>query len=170
MISQGTQTAETLFKHERGLASLATASSSTHFRSKRRHGQGDVYPEGANVANAKDGEEGSLMRKDKQSTRSVPLCRECEQPVTMKSGKRRADRLPTPEPDEHPVGQSSQDAKEQPKKKRNIRVIPGRFSALDSSDEEEDQREFDRKQVNINMRNVGTLFSYAFSRWKAQRK
>lgn len=81
----------------------------------------------------------------------------------MKSGNRNPARLPTPEPEEHPVGQSSQDAEERPKKKRNIRVIPGRFSALDSSDEEEDQREFDRKKENINMRKLSRCFLMFFA-------
>ncbi|KAG0081913.1 hypothetical protein BGZ90_002767 [Linnemannia elongata] len=120
-ISQGTQTAtaESPFERELEQTSVATAASLTHVRRKRRHGQRGAY-------------------------RSCP---KCELPVTVKSGKRKTNRLPTPEPEDLPVGQSSQVPEEQPKKRRNIRVIPGRFSALDSSDEEEDQREFDRKQA-----------------------
>jgi hypothetical protein len=40
---------------------------------------------------------------------------------------------------------------EKPQKKRNIRKIPGRFTALDSSDEEEDQRQFDLKAVRTEL-------------------
>lgn len=123
---------------------MTTAASLIHARRKRRHGQREAY-------------------------RSCP---KCELPVTVKSGKRKANRLPTPEPEDLPVGQSSQAPEERLKKRRNIRVIPGRFSALDSSDEEEDQREFDRKQVNVEMGKVGVFFffSFVFTHLNAKRK
>ncbi|KAF9899732.1 hypothetical protein EC991_008416 [Linnemannia zychae] len=60
------------------------------------------------------------------------------------TGKRtRAARSPTPVSDEDMSTQMFSQEQEKPKKKRNIRKIPGRFTALDSSDEEEDQRNYD---------------------------
>ncbi|KAF9157037.1 hypothetical protein BG015_007563 [Linnemannia schmuckeri] len=145
-LGQGTQTTESFLGRGHEQVSLTTAASSTHVRSKRHHSQREAHPECTDVvAGVEDEEEESLVRKKHQRRRPLSLYHECEQRVTSKLNKREAYRLPTPEPEDHPLNQSSQVAEEHPKKKRSIRVIPGRFSALDSSDEEEDQREFDRQ-------------------------
>jgi hypothetical protein len=78
----------------------------------------------------------------------------------MPTGKRaRAARSPTPVSDEDmDVQKMFSQEQEKPKKKRNVRKIPGRFTALDSSDEEEDQRNYDLKIVSTNCQNAQGLF------------
>ncbi|KAF8943395.1 hypothetical protein BGZ47_005469 [Haplosporangium gracile] len=122
----------------------------THVRSKRRHCQREAHSNRTDVvAGVEDDKEESLVWKKYQRRLSLPLRHECEQRVASKLGERKVERLPTPESKDPPPIQSIQDAKMRPKMKRNIRVIPGRFSALDSSDEEEDQRAAEIQEQDV---------------------
>ncbi|KAK5815496.1 hypothetical protein F5H01DRAFT_367886 [Linnemannia elongata] len=87
------------------------------------------------------------------STQEEPKSRHCKcgreadnEPSERPSRRIRVNRSPTATPDDKTASQrgysqEQEEGQEKPKKKRNIHKIPGRFSALDSSDKEEDQRQ-----------------------------
>ena len=85
------------------------------------------------------------------NSRHCACGREVDNEPSAYPGKRtRANRSPTPVSDDEMSSQRGySQEQEKPKKKRNIRKIPGRFTALDSSDEEEDQRQHDLRVVSL---------------------
>ncbi|KAG0288871.1 hypothetical protein BGZ96_007418 [Linnemannia gamsii] len=156
---QGTQTDDSDIGREHELTRLGTAASPSHIRGKLRHVQEDASPKSTDFVGDTEGEEEERpVRGSRHRTRSLPQCHDCEQNVTShdltKRPKRLAYRLLAPTSEEPSITQGQQVTEERPKKKRNIRVISGRFTALDSSDEEEDQQEYDRRQAQRRLKRM----------------
>ncbi|KAF9118402.1 hypothetical protein BGW39_001216 [Mortierella sp. 14UC] len=115
-------------------------------RAQLRHEPSDV------TMSTQDTPEGRYDRHDQYDrndthahSHSQPTGHRCTCGREVPTGKRtRAARSPTPVSDEDMGTQKMfSHEQEKPKKKRNIRKIAGRFTALESSDEEEDQRNYD---------------------------
>ncbi|KAG9066452.1 hypothetical protein KI688_001678 [Linnemannia hyalina] len=114
-----------------------------HGRSQLRHEPSDVVMSSQSAAEERY--DNHTHSHSQSNSRHCACGREVDNEPSAYPGKRtRADRSPTPVSDDEMSSQRGYpQEQEKPKKKRNIRKIPGRFTALDSSDEEEDQRQHD---------------------------
>ncbi|KAF8933730.1 hypothetical protein BGZ47_010745 [Haplosporangium gracile] len=115
----------------------------SHGRSQLRHEPSDVVMSSQSATEEKY--DNHAHSHSQSHSRHCACGREVPNEPSAYPGKRtRANRSPTPVSDEEMGTQHGYlQEQEKPKKKRNIRKIPGRFTALDSSDEEEDQRQHD---------------------------
>lgn len=119
-----------------------------HGRSQLRHEPSDVVMSSQNAAEERY--DNHTHVHSQSNSRHCACGREVDNEPSTYPGKRtRANRSPTPVSDDDMGSQRGySQEQEKPKKKRNIRKIPGRFTALDSSDEEEDQRQHDLRVVS----------------------
>ncbi|KAG0061074.1 hypothetical protein BGZ89_011758 [Linnemannia elongata] len=114
-----------------------------HGRSQLRHEPSDVVMSSQSVAEERY--DNHTHTHSQSNSRHCNCGREVDnEPSGYPTKRTRANRSPTPVSDDEMASQRGYSQElEKPKKKRNIRKIPGRFTALDSSDEEEDQRQHD---------------------------
>ncbi|KAG0283431.1 hypothetical protein BGZ96_012203 [Linnemannia gamsii] len=133
----------------RGHDNFSTRSQEQHGlgRSQLRHEPSDVVMSSQDAAEDRYDQHDRHTHSHSQSNHHCACGRDVQDEPNAYPGKRtRANRSPFPVSDEDMNTQhGNSQEQEKPKKKRNIRKIPGRFTALDSSDEEEDQRQFDLK-------------------------